>query len=108
MLNTRAVQVDVADVTIVMIEIIAIGVAVGAIGWITSKDANLILSLFVLLCGFYRVTVERAKGSPRARGRGSSGGSDSGRSPRNGREHGRSGFRNSSNSRSGGKGGGDK
>ena len=48
-LNTRAVQVDVADVTIVMIEIIAIGVAVGAIGWITSKDANLILSLFVLL-----------------------------------------------------------
>lgn len=35
MLNTRAVQVDVADVTIVMIEIIAIGVAVGAIGWIT-------------------------------------------------------------------------
>lgn len=58
------------------------------------------------LCG-ERVTVERAKGSPRARGRGSSGGSDSGRSPRNGRDHGRSGFRNSSNSRSGGKGGGD-
>jgi hypothetical protein len=48
-LNTRAVQVDVADVTIVMIEIIAIGVAVEAIGWTTSKDANLIFSLFVLL-----------------------------------------------------------
>lgn len=49
MLNTRAVQVDVADVTIVMIEIIVIGVAVEAIGWTTSKDANLIFSLFVLL-----------------------------------------------------------
>jgi hypothetical protein len=48
-LNTRAVQVDVADVTIVMIEIIVIGVAVEAIGWTTSKDANLIFSLFVLL-----------------------------------------------------------
>jgi len=51
------------------------------------------------LCG-ERVTVERAKGSPRARGRGHS---DNGRSPRNGRDHGRSGFR--SPRPSGGRGG---
>ena len=49
MTATPAPAINVADVTIVMIEIIAIGVAVGAIGWITSKNANLILSLFVLL-----------------------------------------------------------
>lgn len=55
MLNTRAVQVDVADVTIVMIEIIAIGVAVEAIGWITSKDANLI---FFPVCPFVADFIE--------------------------------------------------
>lgn len=103
MLNTRAVQVDVVDVTIATI-VIVIAVAVEAVGWITSKDATLIFPCFVLCRGYYRVTVERAKGSPRARGRGSSGGSDSGRSPRNGRDHGRSSFRSSRS----GKGGGDK
>jgi len=49
------------------------------------------------LCG-ERVTVERAKGSPRARGRGPS----AGRSPRNGRDYGRSGFRSPRQSGRGG------
>jgi len=49
------------------------------------------------LCG-ERVTVERAKGSPRARGRGPS----AGRSPRNGRDYGRSDFRSPRQSGRGG------
>lgn len=97
----RVVQgVDVVDEMIAMIVIVVADVAVG---WITSKNDDLTFSSFVL-CGCYcRVTVERAKGSPRARGRGSSGGSDNGRSPRNGRDHGRSGFRSSRSGKGGDK-----